>query len=101
VRELQNFIERAVILSPGRTLCPPLAELESATLSSGSINSGARGGAAFARTATLQDVEREYILETLRQTNWIVGGPQGAAVRLGISRTTLIYRMRKLGIFRQ
>jgi formate hydrogenlyase transcriptional activator len=100
VRELQNFIERAVILSPDETLRPPLAELEAARLSSGSINSDARGGTAFARTATLRDVEREYSLETLRQTNWIVGGPQGAAVRLGINRTTLIYRMRKLCICR-
>ena len=100
VRELQNFIERAVILSPGKTLCPPLAELESPTLNLEATHSGARAGETLARIATLQDVEREYILQTLQQTNGIVGGPQGAAVRLGINRSTLIYRMRKLGISR-
>jgi formate hydrogenlyase transcriptional activator len=99
VRELQNFIERAVILSPGKTLDPPLDELASATLDLESADSPT-GAQTLRRIATLQDVERAYILQTLHQTNGIVGGPQGAAARLGINRATLLYRMRKLGISR-
>jgi formate hydrogenlyase transcriptional activator len=101
VRELQNFIERAVILSPGNSLCPPLTELESIAVTSESTNSGPSDHERLPQTVTLQDVERRHILETLRQTKGVVGGPQGAAVRLGLNRTTLIYRMRKLGISRQ
>ncbi len=52
------------------------------------------------RERTLEEVERVYISETLRKTNWVVGGRSGAAAKLGLPRTTLISRMRKLGIFR-
>jgi len=85
VRELQNFIERAVILSPGATLRAPLEELEQETKASTSLS-------------TLQEMEREHVLRALRESNWVTGGPKGAAARLGMKRTTLAYRIRKLGI---
>jgi len=88
IRELQNFIERSVILSSGNILCPPLAELERfpEATSPGAI--------------TLQEAERDHILKTLDQTGWVVAGPNGAAARLGIKRSTLYFRMQKLGISR-
>ena len=88
IRELQNFIERAVILSEGSSLRPPLAELRE-TKTKGSAG------------ATLREVERKHVLQVLRDTDWVLGGPGGAAARLGIPRTTLIYRMRRLGIERE
>jgi formate hydrogenlyase transcriptional activator len=87
VRELQNFIERAVILSPGTSLRPPLTELKQATIQSRSSN-----------LSTLEEVEREHVLRAIRESNWIIGGPNGAAARLGMKRTTLAYRIRKLKI---
>lgn len=87
VRELQNFIERAVILSPGRNLLPPLADLNQTTIQSRS-----------SRLSTLEEVEREHVLRAIRESNWIIGGPNGAAARLGMKRTTLAYRIRKLNI---
>jgi formate hydrogenlyase transcriptional activator len=86
IRELQNFIERAVLFSPGSVLRLPLDLKQTVTQSS---ESAAR---------TLADADREHILETLNQTNWLIGGQDGAANRLGLPRTTLIYKMRKLGI---
>jgi len=86
IRELQNFIERAVLFSPGSVLRLPLDLRQTVTQSS---ESAAR---------TLADADREHILETLNQTNWLIGGQDGAANRLGLPRTTLIYKMRKLGI---
>jgi formate hydrogenlyase transcriptional activator len=86
IRELQNSIERAVLFSPGSVLRLPL-DLNP-TVKQNSEN-GAR---------TLADADREHILETLKQTNWLIGGQGGAADRLGLPRTTLIYKMRKLGI---
>jgi formate hydrogenlyase transcriptional activator len=95
VRELQNFVERAVILSPGRELTPPLEELPP-------IHSPATPMAIRApRTArTLKEIEREHILLALRDADWVVSGPAGAAARLGLKRTTLAAKMRKLGISR-
>lgn len=90
VRELQNFIERAVILSPERVLRAPLAELKEAA---------AQG--ADSKLSTHEDAERDHILRALRESNWILGGPDGAAVRLGMKRTTLAYRIRKLKIPRR
>ncbi len=88
IRELQNFIERSVILSPGTVLSPPLAELKrSPELES-------------SEAVTLEDVERDHIRKTLEQTHWVVAGPNGAAARLGIKRSTLYFRMQKLGISR-
>jgi formate hydrogenlyase transcriptional activator len=89
IRELQNYIERSVILTPGNTLRCPLARLRSAAQIDSSKQSG-----------TLDDVNREHILRTLQQTRGVIMGPNGAAVRLGIKRTTLYARMRKLGISR-
>jgi formate hydrogenlyase transcriptional activator len=88
IRELQNFIERSVILSTGDVLRPPLAELKRGpeVQSVGAI--------------TLEDAERDHIRKTLEQTRWVVAGPNGAAARLGIKRSTLYFRMQKLGISR-
>jgi formate hydrogenlyase transcriptional activator len=88
IRELQNFIERSVILTSGDVLHPPLANLKSAPESEslGAI--------------TLEDAERDHIRKTLEQTRWVVAGPNGAAARLGIKRSTLYFRMQKLGISR-
>jgi len=88
VRELQNFIERSVILSDGTALCPPLAELRHSA------------AAESPEATTLQDAERDHILKILRQTRWVVAGPSGAAARLGMKRSTLYFRMQKLGISR-
>ncbi len=89
VRELEHFIERAVILTRGESLEVSLAELKSSE------------PAPVTELATLHDAEREHILRALEETNWIVGGPQGAAARLGMKRTTLQSKMQKLGIGRQ
>ena len=86
IRELQNFIERAVLFSPGSVLRLPLDLKQTVKQSP---ESAAR---------TLADANREHILETLEQANWLIGGQEGAANRLGLPRTTLIYKMRKLGI---
>jgi formate hydrogenlyase transcriptional activator len=87
VRELQNFIERAVILSPGSVLRPPLAELKQVTVPGSS-----------SKLSTLAETEREHVLRAIRESNWVIGGPHGAAARLGMKRTTLAYRIRKLNI---
>jgi formate hydrogenlyase transcriptional activator len=87
VRELQNFIERAVILSPGNFLHAPLEELRQQTSQGEQTN-----------LSTLKEMEREHVLRALKESNWVTGGPKGAAVRLGMKRTTLAYRIRKLGI---
>jgi formate hydrogenlyase transcriptional activator len=87
VRELQNFIERAVILSPGSVLRAPLAELKEAVVQVPRSELG-----------TMAEMEREHVLRAVRASNWVIGGPKGAAVRLGMKRTTLAYRIRKLNI---
>jgi formate hydrogenlyase transcriptional activator len=87
VRELQNVIERAVILSEDCTLRVPRLEAKR------SVESSHFGG------NTLNKMEHDYILEVLDETNWIIGGPSGAARRLGLPRTTLISKMKRLGIF--
>jgi formate hydrogenlyase transcriptional activator len=90
IRELQNIIERAVILSKGPELKIPLADLKPRIGENGYKSS----------VATLEEVERRHILSVLEQTNWVFAGPNGAAARLGIKRPTLQFRMQKLGIFR-
>ena len=90
VRELENFIERAVILTRGSALHVPLAELRN--------GADAPVSAVSAPLTTLEEAEREHILRALRECNWVVGGPSGAAARLGLKRTTLQSRMVKLGI---
>jgi len=87
VRELQNFIERAVILSPGNSLRAPLGELKQSPTQASPTN-----------LSTLEEMEREHVLRALRESNWVTGGPHGAAARLGMKRTTLAYRVRKLKI---
>src|ERR1700677_4086518 len=84
VRELQNFIERSVILSTGAVLNGPLPEF--------------RRGPKSSAPVTLEDAERSQILQTLQQTAGVVGGPNGAAARLGMKRTTLMSMMKRLGI---
>src|SRR5205823_4650959 len=89
VRELANLLERAMILSKGRTLEVPLVELERR-----------RPRAHHEDGASLEDVERTHIRRVLGETNWMLGGPRGAAARLGMKRTTLQSLMRRLGITR-
>jgi transcriptional regulator with GAF, ATPase, and Fis domain len=86
IRELQNCIERAALFSPGSVLGLPLDLKQTVKQSSESAS------------RKLADADREHILETLGQANWLIGGQDGAANRLGLPRTTLIYKMRKLGI---
>jgi len=88
VRELQNVLERAVILCEGPTLRVPLSDLEQPSVPTGG------------QVLTLEDAEREHILRTLDETGWVIGGTSGAAVRLGVKRTTLVSTMRRLGIVR-
>jgi formate hydrogenlyase transcriptional activator len=90
VRELQNFIERAVILSPHSVLRAPISELEPFN-SNAEVNMPISG---------LAQIERDHILHALEVSDWVVGGRNGAAERLGMKRTSLVYRMRKLGIRR-
>jgi formate hydrogenlyase transcriptional activator len=89
IRELENLIERSVILSQGPDLHVPLGELK------------APAAAAPNGVATMEAAEREHIQRVLRETNWVIGGPSGAAARLAMKRTTLQSKMRKLGISRR
>jgi formate hydrogenlyase transcriptional activator len=88
IRELQNIIERAVILSSGSVLQVPLHELRSSPRVAGK------------RLQTMEEAERRHILQVLEETNWVVGGPHGAAARLGMKRSTLQSRIQKLRILR-
>ena len=90
IRELQNCLERAVILSPGPVLQVPLDDLRS-----GALPSPEHG-----QRQTLEESDRALILATLQETKWVLAGPKGAAVRLGLNRSTLAFRMKKLGIVR-
>src|SRR5262249_5857133 len=89
VRELHNVVERAVIFSHDGILRPVLPEWQ---LSSEPSPTGGK---------MLDDVQRDYILQVLRGTRWVVGGPDGAAARLGLNRTALLSKMARLGIVRQ
>jgi formate hydrogenlyase transcriptional activator len=90
IRELENVIERAVILSPGPVL----------RLSPRDLNSRVPPDQSADRYQTLEEVERNHILRTLKETRWILSGPSGAASRLGLNRSTLYFRMKKLGVAR-
>src|SRR5215470_1468326 len=92
VRELQNFIERAVILSPCSILRAPVTELETF---------GIQPEPSAAPMNGLAQVERDHIVRALTATNWVIGGRNGAAARLGMKRTSLVYRMKKLRISRE
>jgi len=108
VRELENLIERAVLLSPGKELRIPFAELKSPSISgtapatdpSSSLTSLTSSTSSTSSISTLEEAERQHILRALKQTQWRIAGPKGAAVLLDIKRTTLQARMRKLGIRR-
>src|SRR5271163_1531482 len=113
IRELENFLERAVLLSPGKELRVPVSELKandgaslagislggdsSSSSSFGSANSASSSNGSI---STLEEAERQHILRALRQTEWRIAGPKGAAGVLGMKRTTLQARMRKLNIRR-
>jgi formate hydrogenlyase transcriptional activator len=90
IREMENFIERAVILSHGPALEVPVKELKEPTRHS-----------ADEGESTLQSTERDYILRILKETKGLISGPHGAAAKLGLKRTTLQGKMRKLGISRR
>ena len=89
IRELQNLMERAALLSTGPSLRVPLAEI----LTDSGLSAASGGNA-------LEQAEREQIMRVLRESNWVVGGARGAAARLGLKRTSLAYKMQKLGISR-
>jgi formate hydrogenlyase transcriptional activator len=107
IRELENFIERAVLLSPGKELRVPISELKPVAVaadagadsssSSASLTSSTPSSSSI---STLEDADRQHILRALRQTEWRIAGSKGAAFLLGMKRTTLQARMRKLGIRR-
>jgi transcriptional regulator with GAF, ATPase, and Fis domain len=88
VRELQNVVERAVILTQDTVL--HLFPFEKTDVHAETASA----------SKTLEQVEREHILQTLNKTDWVIGGPYGAAAKLGMRRTTLLYKMRRLGISR-
>ena len=88
VRELQKFIERSVILSPGLVLRVPLESLD-------------RSGECISSIPkNLAQMEFDHILTAVTEADWVIGGPMGAATKLGLKRTTLIAKMRKLGLSR-
>jgi formate hydrogenlyase transcriptional activator len=87
VRQLQNFVEHGVIVSAGRVFEPRLTQLQSPASNAPAVS-----------RRTLEDATRDHILQTLKETNWVVGGRHGAAARLGLARTTLLSKMRRLGI---
>jgi formate hydrogenlyase transcriptional activator len=100
IRELQNLIERAVILSTGPTLDVPVAALNGRRTTPAYASAPA-GQLPHGREAeTLEAADRRHIIAALERTNWVIAGPNGAAARLGIKRSTLQFRMRKLGIVR-
>ena len=86
IRELQNFMERGVILSPGSIFQPPFLPTRRQNTNVQTIRK------------TLDDATRDHVLQTLEETKWVVGGRHGAAARLGVARTTLLSKMRRLGI---
>jgi transcriptional regulator with GAF, ATPase, and Fis domain len=88
IRELQNLIERAVILSTDGVLPNPLPTTVTQPVT------------VFTPATTLRESERSLILQTLEEVGWVIGGPKGAAAKLGLKRTTLIHKMQKLGISR-
>ena len=101
IRELQNVIERAVIISSGPALSVDVGDLKFPEVNHpeetvAAPNSTTNG----ALHHLLEETERQQILQTLKESNWVVAGPHGAAARLGMNRSTLQVRIRKLGISR-
>ena len=100
IRELQNLVERAVILANDETLPNPIpASGLTLVAPSQAVSQTVRHSEPAPQT-TLRDSERALILQTLNMSGWVIGGPDGAATKLGLKRTTLIHRMKKLGIER-
>jgi len=95
IRELQNLVERAVILSRDGVLPNPLHKKQTEL-----VIPSLHRTRTFHSSMTLEDSDRTLILETLEQAGWVVGGPSGAAAKLGLKRTTLLAKMRRLGISR-
>lgn len=89
IRELQNLIERALILTNGPVLRVPLDGLRPRS-----------GSSSVPATRTLREAEREHVLSVLEETGWVLGGPRGAAARLGMNRSTLQFRLKRLGLAR-
>ena len=87
MRELQSFIERAVILSPGSVLRPPLAELKQAAVQAFS-----------SELSTPEEMEREHVLAAVKESNWVTGDRTAQRSGWGLKRTTLAYRIRKLNV---
>jgi formate hydrogenlyase transcriptional activator len=90
IRELQNLVERALILTSGPILRVPLDDLKVRTPGAGPADA----------SRTLRQAERDHVLAALEESRWVLGGPGGAAARLGLNRSTLQFRMKRLGIFR-
>jgi formate hydrogenlyase transcriptional activator len=90
IRELQNLVERALILTTGPVLRVPLDGLRAHSVPA----------VPASRSRTLREAEREHVLAVLGETRWVLGGPNGAAARLGLNRSTLQFRLKKLGIAR-
>jgi formate hydrogenlyase transcriptional activator len=88
VRELQNVLERAVILSRDGVLHNPLPSNRQKTVT------------VVSKSTTLKEVNRAFIVQALEGAGWVIGGPEGAAASLGLKRTTLLYKMKRLGILR-
>jgi transcriptional regulator with GAF, ATPase, and Fis domain len=95
IRELQNLVERAVILSRDGVLRNPLQKQGTEL-----VSPSRHRIRTFESSMTLADTHRALILETLERVDWIVGGPRGAAVKLGLKRTTLLAKMKRMGISR-
>jgi transcriptional regulator with GAF, ATPase, and Fis domain len=98
IRELQNLVERAVILARDGVLPNPLPTAVAPVTLSPATEKRLREPESV--PMTLRDSERALILQALEATDWRIGGPKGAAIKLGLNRTTLIYRMKKIGIYR-
>jgi formate hydrogenlyase transcriptional activator len=99
VRELQNLVERAVILSRDGVLPNPLHKRQTELIPS-LHRTRTFHSSNFHSSMTLEDSDRALIVETLERADWIVGGPRGAAAKLGLKRTTLLAKMRRFGISR-
>jgi formate hydrogenlyase transcriptional activator len=100
IRELQNVIERAVIISTGPALSIDVSDLKFPKIGPSVENPAAPKPTNGALQNVLEEMERQQILKALKQSNWVVAGPNGAAAHLGMKRSTLQLRMHKLGIAR-
>jgi formate hydrogenlyase transcriptional activator len=100
IRELQNLVERAVILTRDGVLPNPLHKKQTDLMMPSLHGTRTFNSSNFHSAMTLEDSDRALIVETLEQAGWIVGGPRGAAAKLGLKRTTLLAKMRRLGILR-